>query len=275
MSTSPAAPALSRVHGLALACHPGPTLAMTGLGAALVLAFGGTGSAAVRLAVCVLLGQLSIGWSNDSHDAAADTAAGREAKPIVRGLVDARTVGRAAVVALAACVALSVALLGLVAGGWHLLAVGSAWAYNLWLKDTIASPLPYALSFAAVPVIVSTLVDPAEPLPVGLPVAGALVGVAVHLANTAGEVTSDRSVGRGGLACAIGSSWARVLTVLLLAGAAAVLYVLLDPAALAGVLMLGLVAMAATAATIRSGRWLFPAVLIVTGVGVVVALVLA
>ena len=86
VSTSPAAPTLRRVHGLALACHPGPTLAMTGLSAALVLALGGTGSAAIRLAVCVLAGQLSIGWSNDARDAADDSAAGRSAKPIVRGL---------------------------------------------------------------------------------------------------------------------------------------------------------------------------------------------
>ena len=248
---------------------------MTALSAALVLALGGTGSAAIRLAVCVLAGQLSIGWSNDARDAAADSAAGRSAKPIVRGLVDARTVGRAAVAALVACAVLSVGLLGLVAGGWHLLAVGSAWRYNLSLKDTIASPVPYALAFAAVPVIVSTVVDPAEPLPVGLAVVGALVGVAVHLANTAGEVASDRSVGRGGLACAIGSGWARALAVVLLAGAAAALYALLDVEPVGGVVLLVLVALAATGAVVQSGRWLFPAVLTVTGMGVVAALALA
>lgn len=258
-----------------LACHLGPTVAMTGLGAALVLALGGTGGAAAQLAVCVLAGQLSIGWSNDARDAAADTEAGRTAKPIVRGLVDARTVGRAAGIALVACVVLSVGLLGPVAGGSHLLAVGSAWLYNLWLKDTLASPVPYALAFAAVPVIVSSVVDPAEPLPVGLVAVGALVGVAVHLANTAGDVSSDRLVGRGGLACAIGSGWARALTVVLLAGAAAVLFVLVDPGPVGGLVLGGLVALAATAATIQSGRWLFPAVLTVTGIGVVAAMALA
>lgn len=248
---------------------------MTGLSAALVLALGGSDGAAVRLAVCVLVGQLSIGWCNDAGDATADTAAGRIEKPIVRGLVDARTVGRASVVALAACATLSMVLLGLVAGGWHLLAVGSAWVYNLWLKDTVGSPVPYGLAFAAVPVIVTTVVDPAAPLPVGLASVGALLGVAVHLANTAGEVSSDRSVGRGGLACTIGSGWARVVAVVLLAAAAAVLYAVLDAGPVSGVVLLSVVALTVAAATVQSGRWLFPAVLIVTSAGVVIALVIA
>jgi 4-hydroxybenzoate polyprenyltransferase len=248
---------------------------MTGLSAALVVAFGGSGGMAGRLAACVMLGQLSIGWSNDARDAAADTAAGRTAKPIVRGLVDVRTVERAAVIALAACAVLSFALLGTVAGGWHLLAVAAGWAYNVRLKDTVASPLPYAVAFAAVPVIVSALVDPSAPPPAALAAVGALVGVAVHLANTARDVTSDRAVGRGGLACTIGSARARGLTVVLLAGAAAVLVMALDPSPVGGVVLLSLVALAGVASTVQSGRWLFPAVLAVTGVGVVAALAFA
>lgn len=261
-----------RVVGLAQACHLGPVLVMTGIAATLVVALGGEGADAARLAVCVLLGQLSIGWSNDAHDAGADRAAGRTDKPVARGAIEAATVWRAAAAALVGCVLASFLLLGPRAGAWHVAAVAAAWAYNLRLKDTPASPVPYAFAFAAIPVIVSSVVSPSAQPPWSLAIVGALLGVAVHLANTAAEVSSDRSVQRGGLAVRLGSVPSRVLSVLMLGVAAAVLTVVLEatPAQAAG--LAGLVGAAAIAAAIRDGAWFFPAVLVVTGMGVLAVL---
>jgi len=248
---------------------------MTGLGSALVLALGGSGATAARLAVCVLLGQLSVGWCNDAHDAEHDVAADRQKKPVVRGMVDARTLRSAAVGALVSSVVLSVALLGPVAGGWHVAAVLAAWGYNLWLKDTPASPVPYAVAFAAIPVVVSTLVDPSAPVRASWVGVGALVGVAVHLANTAPDVESDRSVGRGGLACTLGAPTSRLLSVALLGGACALLLLIVDGGPGLLVAMTGLLVVAGVAAVAREGALLFPAVLVATGVGVVTVLLLA
>jgi len=47
-------------------------------------------------------------------------------------------------------VPLSLAL-GWRAGAAHIVAVGSAWHYDLWLKRTPASALPFALSYQRVP----------------------------------------------------------------------------------------------------------------------------
>ena len=93
------------------------------------------------MAVAVLAGQLSTGWSNDWFDAARDTAAGRSDKPIVAGTVDVATVRAAALGALVVCVPLSL-LSGWRAATVHLVAVASAWACNAGLKATPASPSP-------------------------------------------------------------------------------------------------------------------------------------
>ena len=77
------------LRGLALACHPGPTAAVTLLAVGLTASAGASRSSALELGLAVLLGQLSVGWSDDSVDAADDAAAGRSAKQVVRGLVDA------------------------------------------------------------------------------------------------------------------------------------------------------------------------------------------
>src|SRR5439155_18448394 len=106
-----------------------------------------------------LAGQLSIGWCNDAVDAARDTAAGRRDKPAVTGRVTPQTLTRAALIALAACAALS-ASLGPRAAAVNLVAVASGWAYNLRLKFTVASPLPFVLSFGLLPAVVTLSADP-------------------------------------------------------------------------------------------------------------------
>jgi 4-hydroxybenzoate polyprenyltransferase len=162
------------------------------------------------LAAAVLVGQLSVGWCNDAVDAPLDTAAGRRDKPIATGAIGRHTVGRFASVALVADVPLSLAL-GWRAGLAHLAAVSLAWAYNLGLKRTVVSPLPYAVAFSLVPVVVAALL-PGSPDPVDtLVIAGACCGIAAHFANTVGDATEDAATGVRGLPQRIGPARSTVV----------------------------------------------------------------
>jgi len=114
----------------------------------------GRGWGCVAVALAVLAGQLSVGWSNDWLDAARDGATRRTTKPIVAGLVSAQEVKVAALLAAFAAVPLSL-LSGWRAAVVHLVAIASAWAYNAGLKATRLSPLPYVISFALLPAFVT------------------------------------------------------------------------------------------------------------------------
>ena len=78
--------------GLIRACHFQPTLAVTAVTTALAVLSGRGASGCVAVALAVVAGQLSTGWSNDWFDAARDTANGRVDKPIVSGAVSVATV---------------------------------------------------------------------------------------------------------------------------------------------------------------------------------------
>jgi 4-hydroxybenzoate polyprenyltransferase len=162
------------------------------------------------LAAAVLCGQFSVGWSNDAIDAPLDTRAGRDDKPIATGVISRRTVAWCAAAALIVDVPLSLAL-GWQAGVAHLAAVALAWAYNLGLKRTIVSPVPYAVAFALVPVVVAAML-PGAPAPrVTLILAGAACGIAAHFANTVGDVTEDAITGVRGLPQRVGPAWSTVI----------------------------------------------------------------
>lgn len=158
----------------------------------------GVGARAALLALVVLVGQASIGWANDYVDAPLDRAAGRRDKPIAERAVGRELVGVAALTALAGDVPLSLAL-GWRAGAAHVVAVGSAWHYDMWLKRTSASVAPFALSFGLVPVIIAAML-PGSPLPrASIVAAGAACGVAAHFSNTLPDVDADAMTGVRGL----------------------------------------------------------------------------
>jgi len=218
----------TRVRGLAQACHPGPTAAVTTVVAALSAAAGRDLAGVALMAAATLAGQLSVGWCNDANDADRDLRAGRAEKPTVRGDVDARLLWRAAASALVAAVVVSYLAAGPVGGTAHLVAVLSAWAYNLALKTTVLSALPYAVSFGLVPVFVTYgLTPPAAPA-AWLVTTCALLGVGAHLANAIPDVESDTQVDAGGLVAAIGVRRASVASLVCLVGALALLGAHLD-----------------------------------------------
>lgn len=183
--------------GLVLATHPGPTVAVVGYATATAAA-SHLGWRSALLAAAVLFGQASVGWSNDWIDAARDIATGRRDKPIARGLVSREAVRRGALTALTLCVPASYAL-GWRAGTAHLVAVAAAWSYNLGVKRTVASPLPYLIAFAMVPVVVAAALPSHPHAPWRLVVASGLLGVSAHLPNAAEDIEDDVATGVRGL----------------------------------------------------------------------------
>ena len=209
------------VPALVQASHPEPTLAVTGIVTALAVSTG-LGAGAAWVAAAVLAGQLSIGWSNDWIDAARDVRSGRTDKPVVRGEVPVRVLRSAALVAAAACVPLSLAM-GTAAGLVHLAAVAGAWAYNVRLKGTVLSFLPYALAFGAAPSTITLGLDGRPLAPWWATVAGVLLGVGAHLCNTLPDLEDDRAEGVRGLPHRLGSRLSAALAAVLLLGAALIL----------------------------------------------------
>ncbi|WP_258907341.1 UbiA family prenyltransferase [Actinokineospora sp. UTMC 2448] len=182
---------------LAMACHPAPTLTVTALAAALAAAAGRSAPEVVGLAVAVLCGQLSVGWLNDLLDAPRDAAVGRSGKPVAEGRVSRRTVGAGVIVAAVAALALT-SLFGLTALLAHTAALASAWAYDLGVKSTAFSVVPYTVSFALLPVIVG-------PAPLWLMAAAATLGSAAHFANAIPDLADDLATGVRGLPHRIGA----------------------------------------------------------------------
>lgn len=186
------------VGSLARSCHPAPTAAVTVFTTALALIAGNGLARSALVGIAVLCGQLSIGWSNDRIDAARDRRAGRAGKPIASGELTKRRADMSISLALAATVGFSLAL------GWrpalfHLAAVACGWAYNLGMKATWFSWLPYALAFGALPAV-ATFSLPSHPAPAAWAAAGgALLGVTANLTNPLPELESERASGVMGL----------------------------------------------------------------------------
>jgi 4-hydroxybenzoate polyprenyltransferase len=203
---------LRTVRALVLATHAGPTVAVVGYATATAVA-SHLGARSAVLALAVLLGQVSVGWSNDWIDATRDTTQHRLDKPIPRGLVQRAVVRRAAFTALVLCVPASYAL-GWRAGTAHLVAVGAAWSYNLGVKRTIASPLPYLLAFALVPVVVAAALPHHPHAPWALVAASALLGLSAHLTNAVEDLADDAATGVRGLPQRLGALGATVASTL-------------------------------------------------------------
>ena len=248
--------------------HPQPTAAVTALTTVLAVA-AGRGATSVLIGLAVLCGQLSIGWANDALDADRDRAAGRLDKPVARGEIEARTVGIAAGVAAGLCVPLSL-LCGVAAGLAHLVGVASGWAYDLGLKRTLLSPLPYAVAFGLLPAFV-TLGLPGQPWPhAWVLLAGALLGMGAHFLNVVPDIEADRAAGVRGLPQRIGGRASRSVGAVLLSGAA-VAVTLGPPGGPSGWAWLGLavaVVLGALAAVAPRGRWPFVLALLVAAVDV-------
>lgn len=199
MRLAPEVPALVR------ACHPEPTLAVTTLTALLAIADGADPRDGSIVVLAVFTGQLVIGWSNDLLDAARDRQAGRADKPLATGVLRASVVQVALVAAGSACLVLSL-LAGWPAAVTHLgLVVASGLAYNVGVKATVWSWLPYAVAFGALPSVVSLAVGSNEIAPLWMTAAGAMLGVGAHLVNALPDLDEDAHTGVHGFPHRLGA----------------------------------------------------------------------
>ncbi len=189
------------VRALVIASHPIPSLAVAAMATLLTAeaapsAFGA--GRVVLVALAVLAGQLSVGWSNDARDAERDAASGRADKPAAVGLISARALWLAAALAALATLAFAAAL-GPVSLVIDAAMTAVAWSYNLGLKSTVWSGASYAVAFGLLPSFSASAL-PGHPLarwPVTA--AAALLGLGAHFANVLPDLAADERNGVRGL----------------------------------------------------------------------------
>lgn len=199
--------------------HPGPTVVVTAITLGLGLTAGAPVWRVVLLTLAMLLGQLSVGWSNDWLDAGADRAAHRTDKPAADGRIRPATLRAAALAALVPALLLPLPA-SVPSAVLHLVFVASAWAYNLGLKRTPASVVPYVVSFGSLPALATLLrVHPSWP-PIWATAAGVALGIAAHFANVVPDVDADRAEGSRGLPQLLGARVAGVVAALVVLAAA-------------------------------------------------------
>jgi 4-hydroxybenzoate polyprenyltransferase len=183
---------------LVLASHPLPTAAMT---LALTLAAALSGRSLVEcllVAVTIFTGQLTVGWLNDLLDRDRDRQVGRTDKPVALDWVEPGTLAFATACAVLLVVPLSIAN-GTVAGIAHLLALVSAWLYNVWFKRTALSWLPYAVSFGLLPAFLSYGGlgggYHGGPPTWAMTILAAMLGVGIHFLNALPDLVEDKETG--------------------------------------------------------------------------------
>ena len=191
------------VVALALSSHPGPSVVVSAVAAVLGIAVGLDPPHVAILGIAFLLGQLSVGLSNDWIDAERDRAVGRTDKPVAAGHVNVGTVRAASFITAVAAILITLPL-GWLASLAHTIFILSAWSYNLGLKNTPVSVLPYIVSFGLLPMI-ATLARPVPAAAAAWALAlGALLGIAAHFANVLPDLDDDERTGIAGLPHRIG-----------------------------------------------------------------------
>jgi 4-hydroxybenzoate polyprenyltransferase len=210
------------VRALAQSCHPLPTVAVTALSAGLAGLADLPLTRGITLTAAVLAGQLSIGWSNDYLDAERDRAVHRSDKPVAAGAVTPRAARTAAAVALILAIALS-AVLGWPGGAAALVIVACGWLYNLGLKASALSWLPYAIAFGTLPAVATLSASPPRWPAAWALTGGALLGVAAHLANVLPDLGEDLTIGVRGLPHRIGSKGTALASAAVLLAASTVI----------------------------------------------------
>jgi 4-hydroxybenzoate polyprenyltransferase len=185
--------------------HPFPSILVTvAAGVFAALAAGGhpPPDRLARLVVSVLCSQFAIGSANDVVDRRLDRET-KPWKPVARGAVSPRAAAALAIALSITCLALAVSL-SLQTAVAAMVGLGCGLAYDLWLKRSRWSWLPYGIAIPTLPVWswaamgkLTTDLLPAYPL-------GLLLGLSLHLANTLPDLDGDKRFGVQGLAHGLG-----------------------------------------------------------------------
>lgn len=208
----PAPSRLWRVGGYLRLIHPFP-VAMNAVAAcafAILAARGWPGARAVLLIAAAIIGsQATVGVVNDLRDRDLDAVA-KPSKPLVARRVTARGAYLLGSVTLALALVTGAAL-----GARSLLFVigmtAAGLIYDLWLKRTALSFLPYIFGLPLLPVWAWTAVRDAPPrLWLTYPL-GILVGFGLHLANALPDAEHDAAGGIRGVVQVVGARAALLL----------------------------------------------------------------
>ncbi len=196
---------LGRAVRRARLIHPFPTA--LNVAATVALAFVATdghppAGRLLLMAVAMFTAQAAIGTTNDCVDRDLDARA-KPWKPLASGLVSMRFAVLLAVALTALAVVLGAAL---PLGGWLLLLLGLAagLGYDLALKRSRLSWLPYAVAIPTLPLWAWASLGEWRPVLLWLVPPGALLGLALHLANTLPDLERDAELGVRGFAHALG-----------------------------------------------------------------------
>jgi len=211
------------VLALLRACHFGPTVLVTTI-AFFAASFEFSAFESIQICLAIFAGQLVVGWSNDVIDYPLDRAANRVKKPLVSGEISLQLLQRLIPIALLSATIISfIGPLGLSGTLVHLLGLLSAMTYNLKLKSTIFSPLPYIISFGALPWAIFLAAGTTPPL--WLYLALALFTTAFHFLNVVKDLQWDIEQGVLGLPQRIGKTRSLISAALLaLAGVLVLLF---------------------------------------------------
>jgi len=202
------------VLALLRACHFGPTVLVTTI-AFFAASFEFSAFESIQICLAIFAGQLVVGWSNDVIDYPLDRAANRVKKPLVSGEISLQLLQRLIPIAMFSATIISfIGPLGLSGTLVHLLGLLSAMSYNLKLKSTIFSPLPYIISFGALPWAIFLAADSTPPL--WLYLALALYTTSFHFLNVVKDLQWDVEQGVLGLPQRIGKTGS-VITAFILA----------------------------------------------------------
>lgn len=204
-----------RLRAIVAATHFPQALAMVLLMTIATAVVGGTWSSVALVFFASAAGQATVGWTNDVNDADADRAAGRDSKPTVRGDVRPEDLQFPILVSATMTIPLSFLAAGWVGGAAHIAAVASALGYNFFLARTMWSWVPYAASFALMPVFIAQASSPSLWPAIPVVLLSVLVGVTAHLLNAIPDIDIDRDTGWGGLAVSLGKRRSVVLVAVL------------------------------------------------------------
>ena len=209
--------------GMVKACHFGPTVLVVSI--SFILSITQLSAAkSFGIAIAILAGQLVVGWTNDLLDHPLDSAAGRLKKPLVKEDVTRKQIQVGISIALVAAVLLSfLGPLGVRGGLLHMLGLASATIYNFWAKSTWFSPLPYAISFGALPWATYSVAH--KNPPVWLFLDFILVSLSFHFLNVIKDLEWDLNQSVLGLPQRIGKKWSAIVAAVLVITAVLVLVI--------------------------------------------------
>jgi 4-hydroxybenzoate polyprenyltransferase len=228
--------------------HPIPSLLTTlaAMGFAWIFGMGPRDRRFWSIAAIMLLVQFSISALNEWADADLDRRAHRH-RPIPLGLVSPGAALSVAVVCAVGAFLLCV-LSNLGPFALLLVGIGTAcgWAYDLWLKATPLSFVPFAIAFPLMPFWIGVLAGRPLTSLVILFLGGSPLATAIHLADAIPDRDRDRGAGLRTLAVALGKPRAEMAAAGLLLIGALVSIVLLIRRGQTSIAALSLVTVAAS-----------------------------